>query len=338
MVRALSVAIVICLAGALLAVTRQNPTSRIHKLDELTWPQIDALDRARTIFILTVGAVEEHGPHLAVGADTFQVLSEVNGISRRVSQAVPDWTVVIMPPIPYGNRGANDIGDRPTHPGTYSIRQSTLRSLIADVGAEVARNGFKWIVVLNGHGGPSHNVAINEACDFVSDTFSVTMIHVTALFRADAAIQAQGKKMNAAHYSAADLESFGMDVHAGVSETSAMLAARPDLVTPNYAALPSQSGRTFEELQEVASRREWQGYLSSPAKATAEYGRAVEAWWVEGSADLILRAVRGENLRTRPRSPEQVPAVVAPTVGKILEDERAFGAKLEDWLARRKKD
>ena len=74
--------------------------------------------------ILPVGAVEEHGPHLAVGADTFQLLSEVNGISRRVSDALSEWTVVIMPPIHYGNRGANDIGDRRTHPGNCTASVS----------------------------------------------------------------------------------------------------------------------------------------------------------------------------------------------------------------------
>ncbi|MGH9176724.1 MAG: creatininase family protein [Vicinamibacterales bacterium] len=35
----------------------------MYKLEELTWPQIDALDRQRTLFILPVGMIEEHGPH-----------------------------------------------------------------------------------------------------------------------------------------------------------------------------------------------------------------------------------------------------------------------------------
>jgi hypothetical protein len=36
---------------------------------------------------------------------------------------------------------------------------------VADVGAQIAQNGFKWIFVLNGHAAPTHNIAINEACD-----------------------------------------------------------------------------------------------------------------------------------------------------------------------------
>ena len=209
---------------------RSAPGSRIHKLEELTWRQIDALDRQRTLFILPVGMLEQHGPHLPVGADTIGVMYEANRAATRVSQALPDWNVVMMPAVNYGHGGANLLGDRPIHPGTYAIRQSTLRSLVADLGAQVALNGFKWVFVMNGHGAPTHSIALNEACDFVSETYDVTMLHLTGLFRADAAIQSSGEKINARYFSAADLSSFGMDVHAGVSETSGILAIRPDLV------------------------------------------------------------------------------------------------------------
>ena len=311
--------------------------SKIHKLEELTWPQIDALDRQRTLFILPVGMIEEHGPHLPVGADTLGVMYEANGASRRVSRSLPDWHVVMMPPIHYGQSGANQLGDMPVHPGTYGIRQSTLRSLVADLGGQVAQNGFKWIFVMNGHGAPTHNIAINEACDFVSETFRVTMLHLTALFRADAAIQSSGERINAKYFSAAELSSFGMDVHAGVGETSGMLAVRPDLVRSNYKTLPSRAGHSLEELRQIATAPGWQGYLSSPARATAAHGREVEAWWIEGFTDLILRAVRGENLFVHARVPETVPPAVAPVLEKALANEAALEAKLESWLAQRRK-
>jgi creatinine amidohydrolase/Fe(II)-dependent formamide hydrolase-like protein len=136
--------------------------------------------------------IEEHGPHLPVGADTLGVMYEADGVSRRVSRALPAWNVVMMPAINYGQGGANALGNMLGHPGTYAIRQSTLRSLVADLGGHIAQNGFKWMFVMNGHGGPPHNIAINEACDFVSETFGVTMLHLTGLFQADAVIQACG--------------------------------------------------------------------------------------------------------------------------------------------------
>jgi hypothetical protein len=68
------------------------------------------------------------------------------------------------------------------------------------------------------------------------------------------------------------------------------------------------------------------------------YGREVEGWWVEGMTDLILRAVRGENLRTRPRWPEplQNDPVDAQIVEQVLQPEREFETKFERWLGERR--
>jgi hypothetical protein len=79
------------------------------------------------------------------------------------------------------------------------------------------------------------------------------MLHLTGLFRADAAIQAAGEKINARFFSAADRSSFGMDVHAGVGETSGIVAIRPELVRPSYRTLPSQAGTSLEELRKIAT-------------------------------------------------------------------------------------
>src|SRR4029453_16784035 len=232
---------------------RSAPGSRIFKLEQLTFPQIDAFDRQRTLFILPVGMIEQHGPHLPIGADTIGVTDEATATATRVGRVLSDWNVIVMPPFNYGHGGANQLGDMPIHPGTYAIRQATLRSLVADVGAQIAQNGFKWIFVLNGHAAPTHNIAINEACDFVSETFRVTMLHLTGLFRGDAGLQSRGEEIQAKYYRADERSSFGLDVHAGVSETSQMLAVHPDLVRPVFKSLPSQAGRSLEELRQIAT-------------------------------------------------------------------------------------
>ena len=84
----------------------QERRSRIDKLEERRAPQIEALNRDRTLFILPVGMLEVHGPHPPIGTDTIGVTYEAERASRRVAQALPDWTIVMMPPIPYGQSGA----------------------------------------------------------------------------------------------------------------------------------------------------------------------------------------------------------------------------------------
>jgi creatinine amidohydrolase len=335
MKRALTVLIVLCVIDVSAS---QGPRSsqRIYKLEELRWPQIEALDRERTMFILPTGMLEEHGPHLPIGADTFGVTFEADGVAHRVARALPQWNIVMMPVIDYGHGGATIIGGHLVHPGTYGIRQSTIRALVADVGAQVALNRFKWMFVLTGHGAPTHSIAVNEACDFVSQSFAVTMLHVSALFRADDAIQTRGKEMTAKYFSPAEISSFGLDVHAGTGETSGILALRPDLVDSSYKKLPALAGQTREELQAIARTPGWQGYLSAPARASAAYGRAVEAWWVEGTSDLILRAIGGRDLSKAPRVVDRIDPALAPILDPVLEDERAFETKLQNWLAQRR--
>ena len=335
MKRALTLLILVC-ACTVSASQPQQPSSRIYKLAELRWPQIDALDRDRTLFILPVGMLEEHGPHLPIASDTFGVTFEADGVARRLARALPRWNVVVMPPIEYGQGGANIIGGQLVHPGTYGIRQSTLRALVADVGGQVAQNRFRWIFALTGHGSPSNGMAVNDACDFVSQSFDVAMLHVSGLFRADPAIQARGRELTAKFFTPAQISSLGLDVHAGASETSAILALRPELVSSNYKKLPALSGSTPEELQSIASKPAWQGYLSAPAQATAAYGRAIEAWWVDGLSELALRAVKGEDLSKAPRAHDRIDPEVASIVGKALDHEQAFESRFEEWLSRRR--
>jgi len=316
-----------------------SPSTRILNISEAPWPDINALDRNRTLFLLTVGMLEEHGPHLPIAADTIGVEYEARGVAERLSQALPDWTIAVMPTVNYGSSGVNQIGSAAIHPGTYALRQSTLRALVADIGGHIAQNGFKWAFVMNGHGAPTHHSAVNEACDFVSEEFKVTMLNVSGLFSADEAIQAQGERIRARHFSSADVASFGQDPHAGVSETSGVLAVRPDLVRPGYKTLPDAPVHNRTEMRDLASKPGWPGYFSSPAHANAAYGRDVEAWWIEGMTALILRAVRGENLFGRPRWPE--PAASDPEfahlVEHVLQPDRDFESKFERWRDQRKK-
>jgi len=341
MTRYVVVLTLVCGVFSLPACHRKDPASgvpaRILTIGELTWQDLAALDRSRTLFLLTIGMLEEHGPHLPIASDTFGVEYEASEVAQRVSQSLPDWNVVVMPTLHYGSSGANQIGGVAVHPGTYGIRQSTLRAVVADIGGQIVQNGFKWIFVMNGHGAPTHHIAVNDACDFVSETFNATMINVSGLFNADEAIQAKGEAIAARHFSAADLSSFGRDVHGGVAETSAVLAVRPDLVRTSYKSLPSYSVGSLSESREVARKPGWPGYFSAPAKASAAYGRDVEAWWIEGMSDLILQGVRGDNLFGRPRWPWPVINDLgwAPIAAGVLGPEREFESKLEAWLRQR---
>ena len=317
---------------------RDGPAlSSIYKIEELTAPRIDALDRVRTLMILPVGMLEQHGPHLPIGSDSFGVRYAVEEVSKRLGRSLRGWNIVVMPAINYGEGGANEIGNIQVHPGTYGIRQSTLRSIVADVGGQLAQNKFKWIFVIHGHGAPTHNIAISEASDFISETFGVTMLNLQSMAMADAALAAKSRKIASKYYAPSELASSGMDIHAGLSETSGVLAIQPGLVNRVYKTLPNRTGRTLAELRQIALTKGWQGYFSSPAKANVQYGKEDNEAWVQGFTDMIERAVRGENLFDHPRYPDEM--VKDPAIIQINKDaldrEKAFETKLENWLRQR---
>ena len=313
---------------------------KVLAIGNLTYTEIDALDRDRTLFLLPVGMLEEHGPHLPIASDLIGVDHEVGHVAKRVSRSLPGWNVVVMPTINYGAMGANELNGVPIHPGTYAIRQSTLRAVVADIGAQIVRNRFKWVFVMNGHGAPAHHIAVNEAADFVSETFNATMLNVSALLKADSAMRAKGLRIEARHFSPAELSAIGFDPHAGVSETSWMLAVRPDLVRQRYRTLPNVRAESVAEMRAIAERPGWEGYFSSPSQSTAAYGRDIEAWWIDGTTALILRAVRGENMLRAPRFPGNVESdsAVVQTIRRSAEAEREFELQLQRWLAQRTKE
>jgi hypothetical protein len=75
-------------------IPRQRPVparSQVHKLEELAWPQIDAFNRQRTMFILPLGMVEEHGPHLPVGADTAGALGRALENEESFQRKLDEW-------------------------------------------------------------------------------------------------------------------------------------------------------------------------------------------------------------------------------------------------------
>lgn len=308
----------------------------VHDVRRLTAPDLASLDRARTIFVVPIGMLEEHGPHLPVATDSYSVELRADRILTRLGRTFPDRFFVRMPIEPYGEAGANIIGNIQVHPGTYGIRQTTLRALVADVGAQIAQNGFRWIFVVHGHGAPPHSLAISEACDFVSETFRVTMLNVSSAAWVDPRYAEENARIARRHYSEKEIQEIGVDIHAGTAETSILMATHPQMVR-TIRRLPDRAAPDFAGLRRIATAPGWEGYVSIPARAKAAYGRELTDLEVTTHVDLMSRALRGEDLSKRPRYPE--PLLADPAIQQIMREtlsfEEEFGRKLEAWLGKR---
>jgi len=101
----------------------------------------EAVEKANGVCAMAVGCLEHHGRHLPLGQDVLYT----EGILERAAEKEP---VVIFPPMYFGEKqGAGE------YQGTVIFSSKLIFDILTESCAEMARNGFKKIVLVNGHGG-----------------------------------------------------------------------------------------------------------------------------------------------------------------------------------------
>jgi len=272
----------------------------IHRLEELSSPALDALDRSRTVIILTVSPLEEHGPHLPLGVDAYTARQLAGAVAERLTATRPGWTVVLAPPLHLGCFTFEA-------PGTISVRQRVVRDVLVDYGAALARAGFRYVLVANGHAGPGHLVALEEASAIVSRRHRITMASFTGQIAwqflrgryTDRVEAALGRALSPAERAA-----FADDAHGGLWETSVMLALRPELVDDGYRTLPAARYPLAARLRpNYPLRNGGQGYVGHPALADPALATAIMEVLLDEAMTAVEAILDGRLSPARQRSP-----------------------------------
>jgi len=182
-----------------------------------------------------------------------------------------------------------------------------VRNATLDYGASLARHGFRYLLVLNGHGGPRHIVALEEAATAVSRRYKVRMLSVSGPVLWKFMRGRYASRLEAAlgrPFTTAEREALSGDTHAGMWETSLVLRARPELVKPRYANLPAVKFKLIEALHknyplQLGNRM---GYIGTPSAACAELGLAAERLFLEVVWELVLPVLDHQNRKWRQTS------------------------------------
>jgi creatinine amidohydrolase len=179
---------------------------------------------------------------------------------------------------------------------TLLARVRTVRNATVDYGAALARHGFQYILVTNGHGGPRHLVALEEAAVAVSRRYGVRMLSVSgpAIWRL-----LRGQYNDRLEFllgrplTPAERDAIRGDAHAGLWETSLMLRMKPELVGAGYSVLPSMRFTLLDALRKNYPLRlgNQMGYIGSPAAASAEFGEAAQRILLDAAWELINPAL-----------------------------------------------
>jgi creatinine amidohydrolase len=223
----------------------------MSRWEDLSMPGFEALRQQTQTVILPLGSLEEHGPHLPLGTDTFHALE----LARQVAELRP---VVVAPPVFYGMcRSTRE------HPGTVSISGDTLRALLVDLGREFHRLGLRNLVFISGHAGGTHMSAIVEAGERLLEELPEVRVAVVNLLELLREVLSEQP----------DLVQTKGDSHAGEVETAVMLAACPGLVHGTAA----EEWPSFPKYLLVRDkRRYWPGGVwCNPAPATPAQGEAI---------------------------------------------------------------
>lgn len=172
-----------------------------RRYGSLAAPEIAARLTESSVLCLPIGSYEQHGPHLPVDTDTVIAEQFTRRIVDRYGDQHDMWA---LPVIPYGLSL-----EHAWSPGTISLRAALLTALLDVVVGEYMRaTAARRLLIVNGHGG---NRGILEA----------------AIYELQAAHRARICVVHPSALSTVPIESALPEVHAGMRETSVMLALAP---------------------------------------------------------------------------------------------------------------
>jgi len=245
------------------------------KWEELTAQDfVKAIHQAQGVCVLPFGILEKHGPHLPIGTDLLDV-------RFAVTNAVQQEYSVVFPEYYFGQ-----IFEAQQEPGTVAYSLATQLTLLQETVKEMARNGCKKVVIVNGHGGNGSLLPL-----FAQSQLATPRDYVVYVFGL-AHLEVPGRP--------ALKSPPGNDMHAGETETAHMLAARPDLVHIDRA--DSESGADQHRLQlpgSVYTGIWWYArfpdhYSGVGSAATRELGEFDQKTWSREIAEA-LKAIKADD-------------------------------------------
>jgi creatinine amidohydrolase len=234
----------------------------------------DGIARAKGTCLLPFGILEKHGPHLPLGNDLLNV-------RYAALQAAQQEYAIVFPEYYFGQ-----IFEAKHQPGTVAYSARLQLELLQATTDEMGRNGCKKIIIVNGHGG--NNSLLPYFAQTQLDTPHDYVVYVLAS-------RPRGEPGEPKHKSDP-----ATDMHAGESETSVSMVARPDLVHLDRATQESGADQArLKQLPEGLYTGIWwyarfpNHYAGEGAAATRELGEYEVRTWINGIVQAI-RAVKAD--------------------------------------------
>jgi creatinine amidohydrolase len=242
--------------------------AEVRRLTEMRWPQIQAaLESGTRTVVAGAGSMEQHGPQLPFQTDTLLGTALAEAVGARLDD------VIVGPTIPFGVSEHHM-----AFPGTITLDKETFKAVVRQYVASLARHGFETIIIIPSHGGNFGPLAelLEETGGRIGGARFLPYTDLMNFIQPMFAVAAQD-----------GITPQVAGAHAGESETSMVLAERPDLVDMSVAAEgyvgdfdAAASQLIFEKGMTALTQN---GILGDARPATAERGRR----YLDTMADML---------------------------------------------------
>jgi len=249
----------------------------LKQYELLTWKQFVEAKDNNELFVLPVGALEQHGQHLPLSVDTI-IPYEI--IKQRIS---PFVDIVMLPPLTYGYRSQTTVGGGPSFPGTLRMSAESIIYPVRDIVLELLRHGVQKLLITDGH--LENKWFVTEGVErAIQEYHGPNKIKVMYSEWNDYVKPETLDKVFNGKFPGFEYE------HAAVNETSLLLALKPDSIVsmdfPDEYANRYIHYSVWPDNSDLVTRN---GALSSAKNSSAENGELMIADIVEGMlADIEI--------------------------------------------------
>jgi len=238
---------------------------------DMAWPEVEEAAKQGAVILLPTAVIEEHGPHMSCGIDTYGAYLTCKLVRRELESR--GIKTLIAPPFYWGINGTTHV-----FPGTFTVRKETMKALLHDILNSLKSWGFTDIFNMNFHGDGQHCVTIFESIIDARNTLGINTYCVLSEEEVVRYGLAGNEPFIVTHKSPPSDEAPQeyLDIHAGAGETGIVAAFFPDQVDTELAKTLEPTKITYREIAQWltdARRVTPLGYLGDPAAFDAEAAR-----------------------------------------------------------------
>jgi creatinine amidohydrolase len=240
-------------------------------IGELTWTEIhDAIIAGRTTIIVPIGGTEQSGPHIALNKHNLRVRFFAGRVAAGLGNAL---VAPVLAYVPEG--GTNPPTGHMRFAGTMTIPESTFEEILVSTGRGFRSQGFKDVVFIGDHGG--YQKSMKKAAATLNREWAGTSTRAHAVEEYYLAVDKEYR--DALRAKGFTDEQIG--VHAGLADTSLMLAIDPSLVRADRMATSRGDGKN--------------GVNGDPALSSSALGKIGVDLVVKRTIEAINRDIASRN-------------------------------------------